>query len=523
MKKYLFLFFIFHTLTGNIWGQSNSISVIELKSTLSLDENFRVGDYLHSVFAEVLGDCVYDGIWVGKNSSVPNIEGIRKDFIDGCKEAGVTSIRWPGGVFADHYHWKYGIGSNRKARMYSAMADLENDNLTRVNTKSNEFGTDEFIKLCRLVGCTPIIVANTATGSPEELYDWFEYCNGDSTTWWGSKRAENGHPKPYNVKIWALGNTDDNAWHIANSDPVNYAHDFLRYRTAIRHFAGIQIIGLGYSLRHKDPEWVGNFLNYVTRGGTAAGPNSLSVHHYSGGAKSATKDCGPSVNYTDEQYYYSLNTVDLFRKDIDHHRIAIEKYSNPKFKTTICFDEWGFWHPDTKSGLRQSQTVRDGIFAALSLHTFYRNCDIVEYAMATQVVNVLQSLFETKNEKFLKTPTFYVFKLFKPHLGQYIVPFSGLETEPMLDCVLSSSGDKKSMVLTIVNKHLTDRKRIVFPAGLKDDYTVSACSVINSKNVRDENTFENPMIIVDHPVRIEENGSFDLEPHSVYRFIFNRN
>lgn len=522
MKKYLLNIVFFLMFALNLQGQSEPKSVIELKSTLSLNENFKINKYLHSVFAEVLGDCVYDGIWVGKNSTIPNIEGIRKDFIDGCKEAGVTAIRWPGGVFADSYHWKYGVGPNRKARMYSAMADLENDELTRVNTKSNEFGTDEFIKLCQLVGCEPIIVANTATGSPEELYDWFEYCNGDSTTWWGSKRAENGHLQPYNVKIWSLGNTDDNAWHIAYSDPINYAHDFLRYRTAIRRFSGIQVIGLGYSLRHNDPEWVGKFLDYVTRGATAAGPNSLSVHHYSGGAKSATKDCGPSVNFTDDQYYYSLNTVDLFRKDIEHHRLAIEKHTNPKFKTTICFDEWGFWHPDTRSGLRQSQTVRDGIFAAVSLHTFYRNSDIVEYAMATQVVNVLQSLFETKNEKTIKTPTFYVFKLFKAHLGQYIIPFSGLENEPMLDCVLSSSSDQKRVVLTAVNKHLTETKSIVLPTWLKNDYSISACSVINSKNVRDENTFENPFMIVDRPVKQGIFGKIDMEPHSVYRLILNK-
>jgi alpha-L-arabinofuranosidase len=519
-NKYYLLFLVFFILFLKTNAQPGSGPVVELKFTLEVDSEFVIGKYLHSVFAEVLGDCVYDGIWVGKKSSVPNINGIRKDFIDGCREAGVTAIRWPGGVFADSYHWKYGIGPNRKSRMYAATADLENDKLTRVNTKSNEFGTDEFIELCRLAGCEPIIVANTATGSPEELYDWFEYCNGDSTTFWGSKRTEYGHPDPYNVTVWALGNTDDNAWHIAWHDPLNYAHDFLRFRTAIRRFSGVQIIGLGYSLRHGEPEWVGKFMEYVTKGGTAQGPNSLSVHHYSGGAKSATRDCGPSVSFTDEQYYYSLGTVSLFQKDIEHHRAVIEKYTKPPFRTTISFDEWGFWHPDTRSGLHQSQTVRDGIFAALSLHTFYRNCDIVEYAMVTQVVNVLQSLFETRGENFYKTPTFYVLKLFKAHLGQYYIPLSG-PVDPMLDCVMSATADKRRIVLTLVNKHLSEGRKIAFPAWLNEEYAFAEGSVINSSKVRDENTFENPYLIVDRPVKITAHGIFEMEPHSVYRLIFN--
>ena len=519
MKQFFLFWITFFFLIQNSPGQLVSKSVIELKCEMNPDSDFVINKFLHSVFAEVLGDCVYDGIWVGKNSSVPNINGIRKDFIEGCKEAGVTAIRWPGGVFADSYHWKYGIGPNRKSRLYAATADLENDELTRVNTKSNDFGTDEFIELCRLVDCEPMIVANTATGSPEELYDWFEYCNGDSTTFWGSKRAEYGHPDPYNVTLWALGNTDDNAWHIAYHDPLNYARDFLRFRTAIRRFSGVRIVGLGYSLRHGEPEWAGKFMEYVTKGGTAQGPNSLSVHHYSGGAKSATRNCGPSVNFTDEQYYYSLNTVSLFQKDIENHRAAIEKYTRPPFRTTISFDEWGFWHPDTRSGLHQSQTMRDAVFAALSLHTFYRNCDIVEYAMVTQVVNVLQSLFETKDKEFFKTPTFYVLKLFGAHLGNYLLPVE-TPVDSMIDCVVSASEDKKSVVITLANKHLSEKKWIAIPAWLKEKYVYAEGSIVNSKNVRDENTFEKPFVIVDQPVQPLKNGILEIEPHSVYRLIF---
>lgn len=484
------------------------------------DPRFVINPYLHSVFAEVLGECVYDGIWVGRDSAIPHVNGIRRAFIEGCIEAGITAIRWPGGVFADHYHWKYGVGPNRKHRLYSATADLERDELTRVNVKGNAFGTDEFVQLCRLVGCEPILVANTATGTPEELLDWFEYCNGDATTFWGAKRAEHGHPQPHNVFIWALGNTDDNAWHIAHRDPLNYARDFLRYRTAIRRFAGTKIIGLGYSLRHGEPEWAGRFLEYVTKGGTAPGPDSLSVHHYSGGGKSATRNCGPSVDYTDEQYYYSLQTVELFTRDIAHHRKAIEQYTSPRRRTTICFDEWGFWHPDTASGLRQRQTVRDALFAARSLHAFYRNCDIVEYAMATQVVNVLHSLFETRGERFVKTPTFYVFKLFKPHRGQQLLSLTGAEKDPMLDAVLSASRDGKSVTLSILNLDLAASRSIQVPAWLTAEFVLAEARTLTSANVRDENSWDAPLTIVDQPLAVQS-AAIELPRHSVSVFNFN--
>ena len=522
MKKILSFAFIFFLISG-INAQMKTGEAITLKADLKIDKDFKINKYIHSVFAEVLGDCVYDGIWVGKDSEIPNVDGIRKDFIDGCIEAGVTAIRWPGGVYADHYHWKYGIGPDRKNRMSSAAAvDMETSELTRVNMKGNEFGTDEFIRLCKLINASPVIVANTATGTPADLLDWFEYCNGDSTTFWGAKRAAYGNPEPYNVTIWALGNTDDNAWHIAYQDPLNYARDFLRYRTAIRHYKGIQVIGLGYSLRHNEPGWAGEFLNYVTRGGKAPGPNSISVHHYSGGGKSATSNCGPGIDFTDEQYYYSLNTIELYERDIEHHRAAIKNHTNPQYKTTISFDEWGFWHPDGKGGLRQSQPLRDGLFAALSLHTFYRNCDVVEYAMATQVINVLQSLFESDGEKFYKTPTFYVFKLFKSHRDQYLLPLTGMEEDAMLDCVMSSTEDGERITLSIINKHLTKEKTVRIPDWIVNEYNITESQSLTSLNVRDENTFDNPVKIKIHEIELNRDKSFTVGKHSVNVAVFEK-
>ena len=520
MRKLFFIFIPFIMVSALITNAQLSKKTLTINSNLIPLENFKINKFQHSVFAEVLGECVYDGIWVGKNSSIPNVDGIRKDIIKGCKEAGLSAIRWPGGCFADHYHWKYGVGANRKSRIYKANLE-DGEHVSKPETYSNDFGTDEFIKLCHLVGCEPILVANTATGTPADFLDWFEYCNGDTTTFYGSLRAKNGHPESYQVNNWALGNTDENVWFIASLDPLNYARDFLRYRTTILDFKNVNLIGLGLSLRHNQPNWPSQMLDYVTRNQVNRGPSSLSVHHYTGGMK--YPKMGGALKFTDEEYYNTLNSVSLFQKDIDHHREVIAKHTNPKFKTTICFDEWGLWHPeaDSKTGYRQPQPLRDGLFAALSLHTFYRNADIVEYTMETQVANVLQSLFETHGPEFYKTPTFYVFKLLKDHLEQYLLPIAGLENETMLDAVMTISESKEKITLSIVNKDLYQNMQITLPEILKQ-YSLSDARVITAPDVKNENTFEKPNQVIDRPLMIQDSGSILIEKHSVTRFLFQK-
>jgi len=321
----------------------------------------------------------------------------------------------------------------------------------------HDFGTDEFMDFCQLIGAEPILVVNTATGTPGEFFDWYEYCNGPVETKYGSYRAKNGHPEPYNVKYWGIGNTDDNVWVINYNNPIAYAQDYLRYTAAIRQLRkNLHIIGLGLSERHMTPGWVGEFLDYVTHQQRKKGPDSLSVHHYIGSAKTRYAYCGDAVEYSDEAYYLSLDALKYYHQDINLHRGYIYEHTSREYKTTICFDEWGLWHREAteENGTRQRQTLRDAIFAACTMHLFYRNSDIVEFAMETQLVNLLQSLFETQGEKCYKTPTFYVFKLFKEHLSQYITPIYQDSPNPMIDCVASVSEDSRKLVVTVVNKDL---------------------------------------------------------------------
>ncbi len=462
---------------------------------------------LHSVFGEFFGDVIYDGTWVGKDSFIPNVDGIRLDLIEGLKEAGVAAIRWPGGCCADHYHWMDGIGNERRRRMP----------FNEVNNFDMSFGTDEFLHLCRLVGAEPVLTANTATGTPEEFAAWVEYCNGDADTKYGALRAANGHPEPYRVKNWGIGNTDENVWWIAYADPLNYARDFRRFKTAVMgSWKEVRFIGLGLSLRHETPDWVEPYLDYITGGGRARGADFLSVHHYIGGMKARYRLCGDAVDYDETAYRFTLDSLSAYQADIDYHRKAIAEHTSPKFPVRISFDEWGLWHPEATNAnrVRQRQTMRDAIFAACALHLFYRNSDIVTFAMETQYVNLLQSLFETRGAQFVRTPTFYVFKLFREHLGRRLLPVSLPDGEKDLDCV--ASHDDRGTVLTLVNRSLHEPLTVVLPADLP--LAGASLDCIAPADVHCQNVFDAPEEIFDRPAALF-GRTIALPPHSISRLV----
>ena len=473
----------------------------------------RISPYLHSVFGEFYGRVIYDGIWVGRDSSVPNTDGLRNDVIAGCREAGVTAVRWPGGCCADHYHWRDGVGPVRYPRIHP---DPDPDPLWR-----HDFGTDEFMRFCELIGAEPILIANTATGTPQEFLDWFEYCNGPSETRYGGERARNGHPSPYNVRIWGLGNTDENVWHVNHRDPEDYARRFLRWRTAIRSLTGdLTLIGLGLSDRHGRRGWVERFLDYATANQTQRGPDVLSIHRYVGGGHGRNPECESALDFSDDAYHALLSLTSLYQHDIDLHRRYIAEHTSPKWPVTIAYDEWGVWHPEATegTGTHQPQPWRDGIFAACLLHTFYRNADVLAYAMATQLANLLQSLYETDGPRFFKTPTHYVFKLFRDHLGQHVVPFEMPTANEMLDAFASMSDDGHRLAVTAINKALDAAQEIRLPSWL-EGWRLAKADTIAPASVRSLNSFSNPQAVSDELLPAT-NASVQLAPHSVSRLVF---
>ncbi len=482
--------------------------------------SFKINKTLHSTFGEYFGKVIYDGVWVGKDSDVPNVNGIRKDVIDGCIEAGVKAFRWPGGCCADHYHWMDGIGEERYDRLHFMKEKY-------FRNWCNDFGTDEFLELCELTGMEPFITANVATGTVDEFLSWFEYCNGDTKTKYGALRAKNGHPEPYNVKVWAIGNTDENAWHRtnkANGGWEPYAYDYLKFTKCTIHPdyfpGGIEYVGLGMSIRHNMRGWTEGCLDIITDNQTRSGPDLLSVHHYLGGMKD--RRCGLSVDYSDEEYEYTLDSLKKYQEDIDYHREVIKNHTNPKYPTGLSFDEWGLWHPEAtmESDQNQRQTMRDAIFAAMALHIFYKNADIVKYAMITQISNLLHSLFETKGKEFYKTPTFYVFKLFKEHLEQYLLDIDYTISGGKGEMLASMSEDDSRVVITMINRDICNDAVFEIRDDLSQYKTVSS-EILTAENLRDENTFDDPYKICSKPFTPFAD-SVTLPCHSIVRMVLEK-
>lgn len=475
--------------------------------------DFRISPYIHSVFFEYFGHVIYDGIWVGKDSPIDNIDGLRKDVVEGCRELGIGAMRWPGGCCADHYHWKNGIGPDRPARIHP-IADPANP-VWRM-----DFGTDEFLRFCELTGAEPVLTVNTATGTPEEFLDWYEYVNGPVETKYGALRALNGHPEPYHVRFWGIGNTDENVWHTDYNNPVAYAQTYLKYQTVLRNERkNLYFIGLGLSMRHGLPGWPGKALDHITRNQRDVPPNALSVHHYLGGAKQGGTLCGGAVDYSDEGYYQLLDLLERYQYDIDLHRITIREHAGKDSGTKISFDEWGTWHPEAtfEKNQNQRQTMRDAIFAALTFHIFYRNADIVEFAMETQLTNLLQSLFETEGDRCFRTPTFHIMKLMRPHMGQYLTHVLPDDLDPDLDAVATVSEDGNALTLSIVNRHLYESRDISLRFA-EEGWSIRRADIVTADDVRACNTFEHPDTICMKPFPIPEAQAFSIPEHSVLRF-----
>lgn len=480
---------------------------------MQLKSTHKISKYIHGTFAEYFGATIYDGIWVGKDSKIPNINGLRLDVIEGVRESGLTVFRWPGGCCAEKYHWQDGIGENRLPRVH-----FMND--TNKGVWDMSFGTDECIEFCRLCGMEPMFVCNVSTGTTEEFRAWFEYCNAPAFTKYGAMRAANGHPEPYNVTLWGIGNTDENTWKVAFNAQI-YGYDYLRFTAALDDdwLKPVTTVGLGFSIRHGHHEWPAEVMDIVTGKGEKAGPDMLSVHHYLGSMKDAK--CGGAIDFSDEEYYYLLDSLVKYQQDVDFHRELVDKHACKSRPTYLAIDEWGMWDKDAtiESGQRQNQTMRDAIFAALAMHIFYRNCDFVKMAMETQLSNLLQSLFETDGEKFMKTATFYVMKLYREHLEQYLVDGACEVTDGEADVICSATESGDRVVITAVNRDLYSSATLKLSdevAGMK----LAMADIINADDVRAYNTYDDPYVITDKPFDAGELSKIILPAHSVVRLVF---
>ncbi len=469
-----------------------------------LDEPIgTIAPEVYGHFTEHIGGLVYDGIWVGKDSKIPNINGIRKELVDHMLQLNPGSLRWPGGCFADSYNWKDGIGPMdqrpRRSNFWINTPFMQNAPAGPTKYDPNHFGTDEFLQFCELIGTKPYLAANARTLSPQDFMDWVEYCNAPAgTTSYGDQRVANGHKDPYQVSYWGVGNE---SWGCGGDMlPENYADTYRRFTSFLPQFGlDLQLVGVGPSdsWESRDIEWTRRLFTRLAEkspGFAAHRMDGYSLHFYCGSTGNS------SIDYTDEDWYELLWRSDQMEKIITEHWNVMGAFDFDR-KIKLYIDEWGAWHPQKTEVhnthlFGQTSTMRDALIAALTLDTFNRHADKVVMGNIAQLINNLQSLFLAHEERFVVTPNFYVFKMYKEHQQgvalrtEFSAPAS--DSERKLWGLAGSASRKENQVfLTVVNPSITTPREteiIIHGAKIKK----ATASIFKNSDIRAYNDLENP-------------------------------
>jgi len=366
-------------------------------------ENGVVDRHIYGHFAEHLGRCIYGGIWVGEESDIPHVRGIRTDVVEALKGLEIPNLRWPGGCFADEYHWREGIGPRERR------PSMINSHWGGV-TENNHFGTHEFMDLCDQLNCEPYICGNVGSGTVREMGQWVEYITSDAVSPMTDLRRANGRKAPWALKFWGVGNEN---WACGgHMRPEYYADEFRRYQTYVRNHGANEITRIACGPCNDDTAWT-QILMRNTRGFQTDRHlmDGLSLHHYTDHRESAT-DFG-------EADWFSVLRKALFMDElITRHSTVMDQY-DPGREVALVIDEWGTWYnvePGTNPHfLYQQNSMRDALVASLHLHIFHRHNERVRMANIAQTVNVLQSVILTEDEKMILTPTYHVFEMLKGH------------------------------------------------------------------------------------------------------------
>lgn len=445
----------------------------------------KINKEIYGQFAEHLGSCIYGGLWVGPNSSIPNTDGYRTDVFNALKELQIPVLRWPGGCFADDYHWMDGIGPRDQR------PSLRNNNWGGT-IEDNSFGTHEFLNLCEKLGCEPYISGNVGSGTVKEMAQWVEYMTSDGDTPMARLRRKNGRDKAWHVKYFGIGNE---AWGCGgNMTPEYYSNEFRRFNTYLRDYNNNKLFRIASGASDYDYNWTNVLMKNIGNR-----MNALSVHYYT------VKDWnhkGKSSPFTPEEYYLTLQKCLDIDSVITKHSVIMNQ-TDPEKTIGLMVDEWGTWwdeEPGTIPGhLYQQNTLRDAMVAALSLNVFHKHADRVKMANIAQVVNVLQSMIltDTKgNGHMVLTPTYYVFKMYKPFQNATSLPSdvqcSSHSFEKGLPIAnLQSSSAKTTDGTIIVSLANIDLQKGQEVALALDGYNAnSVCGeILTAKNITDYNDF----------------------------------
>ena len=372
-----------------------------------------IDPHIFGHFAEHLGRCIYDGLWVGEKSSVPHTRGWRYDLVAALRQIRVPNLRWPGGCFADDYHWREGIGPREKRprRINAHWGGVIDDNAV---------GTHEFLDLCEQIGCEPYLAGNVGSGSPRELREWVEYCNAAAGTL-ADERAANGRREPFKVRLWGVGNE---TWGCGgNLTAEFYANEYRRFATYTRDFPNAKIYRVASGARNDDYHWTEVMMREAFKG-PLGGPmlQGLSLHYYTVPNGEKWPPTGHATDFDLNGWKEVMALGWKMEEFVRGHSAVMDRY-DPKAATALVVDEWGSWYAPTAGTnpgfLEQQQTVRDAVLAALNLNIFINHCERVRIANLAQTVNVLQAVAFTEEGggRLVLTPTWHVFSLYAAHQG----------------------------------------------------------------------------------------------------------
>ncbi|HKM17032.1 MAG: alpha-N-arabinofuranosidase [Firmicutes bacterium] len=362
----------------------------------------KISKHIYGHFAEHLGRCIYGGIWVGEDSEIPNTGGIRNDVIDALRQIKIPVLRWPGGCFADEYHWQDGIGPReQRPRM--------------INThwggvvENNHFGTHEFMLLCELTGAEPYICGNVGSGTVYEMQQWIEYITFDGDSPMARLRWETGRDEPWKLTYFGVGNEN---WGCGgHMRPEYYADLFRRYATYVRNFGGNRIYKIACGSNGGDLRWTEVLMREAGRM-----MNGLSLHYYTVPHTWSKK--GSATVFDHSEWFVTLKKALAIDDLIARHSKIMDHY-DPQGRVGMIVDEWGTWYdpePGTNPGfLYQQNTIRDALVAGITFNIFHKHCNRVHMANIAQTVNVLQAILLTEGDKLVKTPTYHVFDMYKVH------------------------------------------------------------------------------------------------------------
>ncbi len=467
-------------------------------------------------FAEHLGRCIYGGIWVGEDSEIPNTRGIRKDTVEALRQLDIPVLRWPGGCFADEYHWKDGIGprSERPAMINTHWGGV---------VENNHFGTHEFMDLVGQLGCEAYICGNVGSGTPQEMMEWVEYLTSAAESPMANLRRENGRDEPWVVKYFGVGNE---SWGCGgNMRPEYYADLYRRFNTFVKNYDRDHPVGrFACGANGRDFNWTEVMMERV-------GPrrmDGLSLHWYT----LPTGDWGrkgSSTDFGEDEWWSTLARTLEMEEIIGTHSAIMDKH-DPDKRVGLIVDEWGTWYdplPGTNPGfLEQQNSLRDAIVAGLNFHIFHAHAERVTMANIAQTVNVLQAMILTDGPQMVRTPTYWVFEMFKGHQGGQVIPLE-LETGshalgdreiPQVSASATRDPESGAILLSLVNTSPTEGSEVACGvAGLAAKELSGR--LLTAGEITAINTFDAPETV--KPVAFEgarldgANLSIDLPARSV--------